>query len=121
MKNIIKFSSQSVMKTKACISAILLLLSGPVSSRAQDNWTQKADFGGGQRSMAVAFSIGDKGYVCTGHDGGGILKNDLWEYDPATNVWTKKADFPGPARNWAVGFSIRSKGYVGTGSDFIDT
>ena len=26
------------------------------------------------------------------------IKNDFWEYDPATNAWTQKADFGGTAR-----------------------
>ena len=85
---------------------------------ATDKWTQKADFPGGVRFGAVGFSIGNKGYIGTGNDGGAIgerEKNDFWEYDPATDKWTKKADFPGGNRIGAVGFSIGNKGYIGTG------
>lgn len=75
-----------------------------------------ANYGGGARTDAVAFSIGTKGYVGTGHDGTSN-KKDFWEFDPATNTWTQKADFGGTARTSAVGFSINTKGYIGTGLD----
>lgn len=80
---------------------------------ALNTWTQKADFGGGERSDAVGFSINNKGYVGTGYDGG--CKKDFWEYDPETNTWQKKKPFGGIARKEAVGFSIGGKGYIGTG------
>ena len=74
-----------------------------------NGWTQKTDFGGTARDMAVSFSIGDKGYIGTGY------VQDFWEYDPETDSWTQKADFPGALRDDAVGFSINNKGYIGTG------
>jgi len=82
-------------------------------------WTQKADFGVHEEEdtpLVRAFAIGTKGYVGTGYDGT-TYYNDLWEYDPATNVWTKKDDLLGAERKDAVGFTIGSKGYVGTGFD----
>ena len=33
-----------------------------------NTWTQKADFGGTARAVAVGFSIGSKGYIGTGFD-----------------------------------------------------
>src|SRR5450432_1164123 len=103
------------MKTKACACAILLA-AVLTTSRAQDIWTQKADFGGGSREFAVGFSIGSKGYLGTGRDNTETLKNDLWEYDPAANTWTQKANFGGTPRYFAVGFAIGDKGYIGTGT-----
>ena len=82
---------------------------------ATNTWTQKADFGGGLRSKAVGFSIGNKGYIGTGKEDW-AYKRDFWEYDPATDTWTQKADFGGTARYDAIGFSIRDKGYLGGGS-----
>lgn len=87
-------------------------------------WTQKADFkGSSNRSMAVGFSIGNKGYIGTGSESincGLPVRcekdyKDFWEYDPVNNTWTQKADFGGDARIQAVGFSIGTKGYIGTG------
>ena len=84
-----------------------------------DTWTQKADFGGTARALAVGFSIGSKGYIGTGYDGSYSDTSDFWEYDPTANTWTQKADFGGTARDLAVGFSIGSKGYIGTGQAII--
>src|SRR6476469_9303945 len=100
------------MKTKTCIVA-LLIASGVISSRAQDTWVKKADFGGTPRYAPVAFSIGSKGYIGTGNDGIHGNLSDFWEYDPATNTWTQKADFGGDPRESAASFAIGNKGYVG--------
>jgi len=92
-----------------------MLLHVSVFSQAPNTWIQKADFGGIERTDAVAFSIGSKGYLGTGYVA--IYKKDFWEYDPIANSWTQKADFGGASRYSAVGFSIDEKGYVGTGVD----
>jgi N-acetylneuraminic acid mutarotase len=84
-------------------------------NQATNAWTQKADFGGSKRWAAVGFSIGMKGYISTGEDGG--FYDDFWEWDQATNAWTQKANFGGGNRASAVCFSIGSKGYIGTGYD----
>jgi len=83
-------------------------------------WTQKANFGGGQRNGAVGFSIGNKGYIGTGFnitDSPIYYHKDFWEYDPATDVWTRKANLGGAGRQTATGFSIGLKGYIGLGTD----
>jgi N-acetylneuraminic acid mutarotase len=103
------------MKTKTCIFAMLLAV-GLASSHAQDTWTQKANFGGTARYGAVGFSIGTKGYLGVGNDGGSTFKSDFWEYDPLANTWTQKADFGGGPREHAGAFAIGNKGYVGTGA-----
>lgn len=90
-------------------------------------WTQKADLGGHgvnmnlglQRVNAVGFSIGNKGYIGTGHKSAGTTPDqylkDFWEYTPASNSWLRKADCSDTTRHYAVGFSIGNKGYIGTG------
>jgi N-acetylneuraminic acid mutarotase len=97
------------------IAVLFIFLCGNTLSATPNTWTQKADFGGTARSMAVGFSIGDKGYIGTGSDSPTSRRNDFWEYDPASNTWTQKADFGGTGRFGAVGFSIEDKGYIGTG------
>jgi PKD domain-containing protein len=77
-------------------------------------WTQKADFGGSPRILAIGFSIGSKGYIGTGADGLG--SSDFWEYDPLADTWTQKADFP-YQKYGAVGFSIGNNGYIAMGID----
>jgi len=82
---------------------------------ATDTWTQKADFGGQGRFMAIGFDIGNKGYLGTGQ---GIYNNklaDFWEYNPVSDMWIQKSSVV--ARQLAVGFSIGENGYIGTGQN----
>ena len=90
-------------------------------NQTNNTWTQKADFGGVPRSLAVGFSINGKGYVGTGEfidhyvNGQTYSYKDFWEYNPVNNTWARKADFGGGNRYFATGFEINGKGYVGTG------
>jgi N-acetylneuraminic acid mutarotase len=76
------------------------------------------------RSNAAAFTLGGKGYYGTGVDSLGNYKNDIWEYDTASNCWTQKASLPLSINNKiedggradAVAFAIDGKGYIGTGT-----
>ena len=82
-----------------------------------NTWTAKAAFPGAFREIAACFSIGDKGYVCTGVQSNGTQLSDLWEYNTINNTWTQKASFPGGERYATVGLSIGNRGYVGMGFD----
>ena len=86
--------------------------------QATNIWKKKAGFPGNERSDAVGFSIGTKGFIGTGLGESGISCKDFWEWDQVTNTWTQKADFPGTSRASAVGFSIGNKGYIGTGRSY---
>ncbi|MBD3635916.1 MAG: T9SS type A sorting domain-containing protein [Crocinitomicaceae bacterium] len=85
--------------------------------QTQNDWDKRASFGGLKRTRAVAFAIGDYGYVGTGLDTAEMTHNDLWKYDPSFNTWTQVASIPGSTRRNAVGVAIGEKGYVGTGAD----
>ena len=78
-------------------------------------WIPKAPFPGAARYAAIAFTIGDKGYVGTGNDGSHYFK-DFFEFDPVTNSWLQKADFDGAGREFASGFAIQKNGYIGIGN-----
>ena len=80
-----------------------------------NSWSQKADFGGGQRYHAFGFTIGSKAYVGTGRKPSGGYEDDLWEFDPIANTWTQKTDIPGANRRGAIAFVLDGIGYVGTG------
>jgi hypothetical protein len=41
--------------------------------------------------------------------------NDLWRYDPLSNIWTQEANLPSATRGQACGFAICGKGYIGIG------
>lgn len=98
---------------------VFLILS--CSSQAQGTWTQQSAIPiTGGRTAAVAFSIGGKGYLGTGEGIAFFNANyfqDLWEYDPTTEIWTQKADFSGGPRAYATGFVIGNYGYLGTGEN----
>lgn len=88
----------------------------------QDDWDDEVSIGGASgdgldRASACSFSIADKGYLCLGQGQTNPYFQDLWEYDPQTDVWTQKADFIGSARRQAVSFTINNIAYVGTGQD----
>lgn len=84
------------------------------------NWIERAIFVGDARYEAVAFSIGEIGYVGMGYNGDERL-NDFWAFDAATNNWTAIAtDTAFAPRTGAVAFSAAGKGYVGSGRDQIN-
>jgi N-acetylneuraminic acid mutarotase len=89
-----------------------------------NQWTAKANYGGGGRAEATGFSMNGKGYIGTGWTGTGsspTMTNDFWEYDPITNQWTQKANFPGVGRASAVSFAANGKAYLGLGTDVQGT
>jgi N-acetylneuraminic acid mutarotase len=97
---------------------LLLFLLITTSLFSQGNsWRQLNDFLGGQRERAVAFAIGDYGYLGTGVDTAEQVLKDLWRYDPVMDSWTQMADLPGAPRRDAIGFSAGGKGYIGLGVD----
>lgn len=90
-----------------------------------DIWTKKRsisdatseDFDNDYTSIVgtgkVAFSANGKGYVATG--GQGTVGNNVWEYDPLTDLWQEKTNFEGASRLDAVAFTINNVSYVTTG------
>lgn len=85
-------------------------------------WTAKSDFGTTLpaqthpvtgRYGAVAFAIGNYGYVGTGYDG--TTKNDFYKYDPAADIWSPVVSFAGEKRMSAIAFVAGGNAYVGTG------
>lgn len=95
----------------------LVFLSNSLVAQSTFGWTKKNNFLAGKRERAVAFSIGEYGYVATGVDTAEVVHKDLWQYNPSDDSWTQLADLPGSARRDAVSFSINGFGYVGLGVD----
>ena len=89
-------------------------------SSAQYSWAQKANYLGGAKYGAIAFSIGTKGYIGAGLNSATAVTNDFWEYDPQTGAWTQKANIGTLGRFGAVGFAIGNYGYVGLGTTYYD-
>ena len=105
---------------KVVITATLILFLISGWSQDENIRDKKASFDGLKREKAVAFSIGEFGYVGCGVDTAEITHNDLWQYDPLSDIWTQKASMPASERRNAVGFAVGSKGYIGTGFTLDD-
>jgi len=98
---------------------------GYVYDTASKAWSVFTNMGvnGIERGYAVAFTIGNDGYIATGIDSLGGMLNDLWQWGPPDttivancNVWTQKANFPGAARYYDASFSIGHYGFIGCGT-----
>jgi N-acetylneuraminic acid mutarotase len=103
------------MKQFYLLSLFLLLIHS--HALATGPWQLKPSIDGPGRHRGLGISIGNKGYVGTGHYNGAgpnIVFNDWWEFDPATNSWTQKANIPTPTYG-SVGWGTSTKGYVGAG------
>ncbi len=83
-----------------------------ISDTSDDDYDDDYSIRGTER---VAFTINGKGYLATGGVGG--ISNDVWEYDPITDLWEQKTYFEGSSRLDAVGFGIGDRGYVTTGQN----
>jgi N-acetylneuraminic acid mutarotase len=62
-------------------------------------WTQMNDFGGGARYGAVAFAVGNNGYIASGVDSTTTVLKDMWIYNAAADTWSEGADLGGGASN----------------------
>jgi N-acetylneuraminic acid mutarotase len=111
-------------KTLNYILSILLVISQFGCDDAADSpypaltFQSKSTISNKGRASAVAFVIGDKGYVALGRNAArsGALK-DCWEYNPVTDGWTEKAVFPGLGRVNGIAEAVNGKAYVGLGFD----
>jgi len=81
-----------------------------------DQWIQKADFAGTNRSNAVGFSAAGKGYIGQGGNYLSPAYSDFWEYDTLSNQWNQVTAFTTTGRWLTTGFSVGNKGYVSTGA-----
>ena len=67
------------------------------------------------RASSAACTLDGKGYVFSGRDAKGIYLNDLWQYDPKTDVWKQLSSCPGKARVKAVMTAYDGALYIGLG------
>ena len=70
------------------------------------------------RTNGAAFVMNGKGYIATG--GRSTTGDEVWEYNPATDLWIEKTGLyeegtGGADRMEAVGFTIDNVGYITTG------
>jgi Kelch motif len=81
-------------------------------------WTQMAhNFPGTPRAGAVAFGIGNQGYVVAGLDSIPTYRKDMWVYNPTGDSWAQGPDLGNTKRTNAVAFVYGGQGYVVTGQN----
>jgi N-acetylneuraminic acid mutarotase len=68
------------------------------------------------RHHPISFSLDGKGYAVTGSLSNGQPTDDVYEYNPQSNLWLTKADFPGTARSFGIGTVANGKAYIGFGA-----
>lgn len=64
------------------------------------------------RDDAIAFSIGNYGFIVTGNHNGFSESNRLWRYNAYSDYWNEGPAFPGTPRQYASSFSIGSSAYI---------
>ena len=67
------------------------------------------------RQYAVGFASSNHGFLFGGLNGNGYL-NDLWTYDPTTDIWTTATPMPSAGRSGALissEFAARSSAGAG--------
>ncbi len=69
-------------------------------------WTPIKPFPGSARYNAVAFTLGDKGYVGSGYDGSDL--QDMYAYSPGTDSWEQVKSM-NRRRSAATAFVIDNK------------
>ncbi len=67
------------------------------------------------RSNAVAFSIGEYGYITTGITSSNL--SSTWRYDPLLDEWSERTLFEGSSREGAIAFSINDRAFVALGKN----
>ena len=67
------------------------------------------------RASAVAFSVGEKGFVFGGRNANGTLCNDMWQYDPVSDTWHNQDASPLLPRVHAMAQVAGDAVYIGLG------
>jgi N-acetylneuraminic acid mutarotase len=90
---------------------------------ASNTWSQKPDFPDLPRHHPYQFAVGDYVYAGLGHgnnNAGGVnIFDELYRYDPQTEIWDQMKTLPAEGRVAGTQFSYGDKGYVlsGDGDD----
>jgi hypothetical protein len=83
---------------KAYIPTLFFLLL-TIASPAIGTWNSLPNVPATGRANGIAFSINNLVYMGTGAligtFGNVNCFDDLWSYDPATNIWSQRASYPG--------------------------
>lgn len=96
-------------------STIFLMLTAAINISGQ--WTQVASPSDNfLTDHTFGFGLNGYGYLVTGTDDNGNIRNDLYKYDPILDQFSQLEDFPGGARGFAIGDTWNDKAYFGFGA-----
>ena len=68
----------------------------------------------------VSFALQGKGYLVGGYHVSTGAIDEVWEYDPQTDVWTQLGPYPGGGLRYLGGFAVDGAAYVGPGTEGVD-
>lgn len=105
-----KYPRSFVRQLMKNLFQIIIWILLPVSAYNQTE--ELTPFPGLVRDDAVAFNIGNKGYLVTGNHNGFNESNRLWIYDASSNLWIEGSSFPGIPRQYASAFSIGHQAWL---------
>lgn len=108
------FTLKNTTMTHRLILLSLLLVVFCSSLDAQ--WTEVNSSPNFFTDHTFGFSLEGKGYLVAGSDQFGILKDDVYQYDPLSDSYRQLPPFPGGARGFAIGDTWDGKAYFGFGS-----
>lgn len=79
-----------------------------------NSWTAMASLPAPGRYGSASFALNQKGYIVSGNLGTatGPYSNQLWEFDPVTNIWTSRSPLPATTRYSGRGVGIGNFAYI---------
>ncbi len=84
-----------------------------------NSWTQKANLPY-PAVNAIGFALGGLGYFGTGYDDSNNMHDQIFEYNPVSNLWTFKTTFPGGNRQLSSVFVMDTLAYIVGGTGLSD-
>lgn len=85
-----------------------------------DSWSTISSLPvGEERQYACGFSSSNSGFIFGGYSAGTFM-NDLWMYNPITNLWTEKTALPDVGRSGSSYFVIDDTAYIIGGKTLTD-
>ena len=85
-----------------------------------DSWSTVASLPlSEERQYACGFSSSNFGFIFGGFSAG-IFMNDVWMYNPITNLWAEKTALPDVGRSGSTSFVIEDTAYIVGGKTLTD-
>ena len=112
-------NNRSAVKTLTNFSYIFFFICISIlPSNAQGVWDKVTEHPTQEGLYASSGNVvNNKAYIAFGAWISGVVTNNLYEYDPASNTWVQKQSFPGLARYGCATFVVGNIIYYAAGSE----